>query len=90
MRNLIKFDIKDLGFFDLIVSQHKGKVEVQLFYPPSLAADEKALKKDIASIVEKNGFSAANVALGRSVKPKTITEVFPKIYERKNGVNAKI
>ena len=87
---LIKFDIKDLGFFDLIVSQHKGKVEVQLFYPPSLAADEKALKKDIASIVEKNGFSAANVALGRSVKPKTITEVFPKIYERKNGVNVKI
>ncbi|MCI8342673.1 MAG: hypothetical protein HFE62_05605 [Firmicutes bacterium] len=87
---LIKFDIKDLGFFDLIISQRKDKVDIQIFYPDSMTAMEKTIKKDIAEIAEKNGFSAASIFAGKSVRPKTLTEVFRKLNERKNGVNVKI
>ena len=87
---LIKFDIKDLGFFDLIIGEENGNIDLQLFYPTSLVSEEKSIKKDISSIIEKNGFKMRSSSFSKMIKPKTITEVFPKIYERKNVVNVKI
>ena len=48
------------------------------------------MKKDIAGIMEKNGLSLRNFALGMSLKGKTIEEVFPQIYERINMIDVKI
>ena len=89
-RLLVKFDIKDLGFFDLIITQRKNGVDLQLYYPEALKQKEDIIKKDIAGIMEKNGLSLKNFALGMSFKKKTIEEVFPQIYERINMINVKI
>ena len=89
-RLLVKFDIKDLGFFDLIITQRKNGVDLQLYYPEALKQKEDIIKKDIAGIMEKNGLPLKNFALGLSFKKKTIEEVFPQIYERINMINVKI
>ena len=79
-----------MGFFDLIITQRKNGIDLQLYYPEALKPKEDSIKKDIAGIMEKNGLSLRNFALGMSLKGKTIEEVFPQIYERINMIDVKI
>lgn len=87
---LIKFDIKDVGFFDLILNVKKEFLDLQLFYPEKLSAFEKEIKKGILDIAERNGFTFRFFQIDKSIRPKTLSEVFPKLYERKNAINVKI
>ena len=86
----IKFDIKDVGFFDLIIFNQGDKVDLQLQYPEKFQAMEKEMKKGISALVEKNGMVCRKVYLGKSSEPIALSEVFPEIYERKNAINVKI
>lgn len=86
----IKFDIKDVGFFDLIVVSQKGIVDMQLYYPEKLVSIEREMKSGIQNIIERNGFSFRNFLFEKSIQPKSLSEVFPKIYERKNAINVRI
>lgn len=89
-RLLIKFDIKDIGFFDLILLHQGSKLEMQLHYPEKLQMMEKEIKKGITELVEKNGMTCQKLYLGKSTVPIAISDVFPQIYERKNAVNVKV
>ncbi|MDD3394528.1 MAG: hypothetical protein PHG19_07800 [Anaerotignum sp.] len=86
---LIKFDIKDVGFFDLIILHNKGKIDMQLFCPEKVLAD-KSIRAGLTEIMEHNGFAISSISVDKSKAPISISEVFPKIYERKNTVNVKI
>ncbi len=86
----IKFDIKDIGFFDLIIFNQGDKVDLQLQYPEKFQEMEKEMKKGIAALVEKNGMVCRKVYMGKSSEPIALSEVFPQIYERKNAINVKI
>lgn len=87
---LIKFDIKDVGFFDLILLHQGSKLEMQLRYPEKLQMMEKEIKKGITELVEKNGMTCQKLFLSKSTVPISISEVFPQIYERKNAINVKV
>ncbi len=87
---LIKFDIKDVGFFDLIIMHSKGKIDIQLFCPEKVLALDQGIKAGLSAILERNGFAVKSMAIDKSTTPVSISEVFPKIYERKNTVNVKI
>lgn len=87
---LIKFDIRDLGFFDLIMLYGQQKVDMELYYPESLAPMEKEIQSKLTAILEQNGLTCRSLALGRAGAPKTISEVFPKIFERRNAINVTI
>nr|WP_294680613.1 hypothetical protein [uncultured Anaerotignum sp.] len=86
----IKFDIKNVGFFDLILLHREGILEMQLRYPEELQKSEKEIKKGITDLVEKNGMTCKKLYLSKSDVPISVTEVFPEIYERKNAINVKI
>lgn len=87
---LIKFDIKDIGFFDLILLHQGDKIEMQLRYPEKFQPMEREIKKGITQLVEKNGMSCQRLILAKAAEPISISEVFPQIYERKNAINVKI
>lgn len=87
---LIKFDIKDVGFFDLILLHNKGKIDMQLFCPEKVLAADKGIRAGLTEILERNGFAISSISVDKSKVPISISEVFPKIYERKNTVNVKI
>lgn len=86
----IKFDIKDVGFFDLIILNQGDKVDLQLRYPDKFQPMEREMKKGISALVEKNGLVCRKVYLGKGSEPIALSEVFPQIYERKNAINVKI
>lgn len=87
---LIKFDIKDVGFFDLVILHNNGNVDLQIFCPDKLMGMEKAIQSGLLEIIEKNGMSVKSLSVKKGKEPVTISEVFPKIYERKNAINVRI
>ena len=87
---LVKFDIKEVGFFDLVIVHDNGKVDLQIFCPEKIMEVEKGIYTSLTEIIAQNGLSVRSVSVKRGQKPVLLSEVFPKIYERKNAINVRI
>lgn len=87
---LIKFDIKDKGFFELIMLVDDGKVDMQLFYPDEYESAKSQIKESMFAIMERNDLKFRSYAAGKCVQPVSISEVFPKIYEGRNMINVTV
>lgn len=90
VKALIKFDIEKLGFFDMFFVYKNGKMDMQLDFPDNLKGKEKEIRQNINRIMAENGIRLQNLVTGSSQESIPITEAFPKIYERKNGVNVRV
>lgn len=87
---LIKFDIKDVGFFDLLMVYEKENVSMRLFYPEQLSSFESDIKKGMGEILERNGLNCEYLGVEQAKGSIPVSSVFPKIFERKNAVNVTI
>lgn len=87
---LLKFDIENIGFFDMIVYMNGKEIDIQLYYPEKLDKSQKIIQKNISDIIENNGLKFNSIQLSKSVKRLTINEVFPHILERRNNINVSI
>lgn len=90
IRFLVKFDIQNLGFFDVVINYRGGKVDMLVNYPPRLHPVEKEIRNEIGKIVTNNGLNFHSLELGESRTPISIMEVFPKIVEGRNAVNVRV
>ena len=86
----IKFDIKDVGYFEMILLSREDNVDMQLYYPEKLSAHKKMIQEGVGNIMERNGLHFQSLHTDVLQSPKTISEVFPKLYERMNAVNVRI
>ncbi len=87
---LIKFDIKDVGFFDLLLVYEKENVSMRLFYPEHLSSFESDIKKGMGEILDRNGLNCEYLGVEQAKGSIPVSSVFPKIFERKNAVNVTI
>lgn len=87
---LIKFDIKDVGFFDLLMVYEKENVSMRLFYPENLSPFESEIKKGMGDILSQNGLNCEYLGVEQASGSIPVSSVFPKIFERKNAVNVTI
>ena len=87
---LVKFDIKDVGFFETIILAQNRKVDMELYYPDRYVSRELEIKEAMTRIMEKNNLSFRSLFMARCETPKSISEVFPKVYERRNAINVVI
>lgn len=87
---LIKFDIKDVGFFDLLMVYEKENVSMRLFYPEHLSSFESDIKKGMGEILDRNGLNCEYLGVEQAKGSIPVSSVFPKIFERKNAVNVTI
>lgn len=87
---LIKFDIKDVGFFDLLMVYEKENVSMRLFYPENLSPFESEIKKGMGDILSRNGLNCEYLGVEQASGSIPVSSVFPKIFERKNAVNVTI
>jgi len=87
---LVKFDIRDVGFFESIILLQNKSVDMELYYPEKYKEREIEMKDALTEIMARNELSFRSLFLARVEKPKTITEVFPKIYERRNAINVAV
>jgi len=87
---LVKFDIKDVGFFETIIFAQNKTVDMELYYPDKYKDREIEMKDALTEIMAKNELTFRSLFLAKVEKPKSVTEVFPKIYERRNAINVSI
>ncbi len=90
LRVLIKMDVEGLGAFDLLLNAKGQDVALQLSCPPAVADLAGKMSEKMTDILERNGFQPGMVSVTAMNRPVTVSEVFPKIFERKTGVNVKI
>jgi hypothetical protein len=90
VRGLIKFDISDVGFFDLFFIYSDYKIKLQLNYPEGLQGDSSKIEGQVKNILAQNGIKAEELYFGTSDTSISIEEAFPKIVEGRNTINVKI
>ena len=89
-RVYLKFEILNLGNFDMVMNLKGGKVDLQLFCPSQMEKDFSEIKQSIRGIVEDNQLGNNNIYVERNEGNLTLAEVFPKIKEGRNNVNVTI
>lgn len=87
---LIKFDLKDVGFFDMMMYYEKGKMDMLIHYPEELAGHESDIRDNIRKIMSRNHLEVEYLAVEQGQAPIKVSAAFPKIFERRNAVNVTI
>ena len=87
---LVKFDIRNVGYFETIILSQNKAVEMALFYPEKYKDREIEIKEALTGIMAKNELTFKSLFLAKCEKPKSISEVFPKIYDRRNAIDVAI
>ncbi len=87
---LIKFDLKDVGFFDMMMYYEKGKMDMLIHYPEELAEHESDIRDNIRKIMSRNHLEVEYLAVEQGKEPIKVSAAFPKIFERRNAVNVTI
>ncbi len=87
---LFKIDVEGLGFIDVVLLNREKDVDILLNCSDQLAAFSENIEKGIDTILRRNDLKPVRVAVHKMDRPLTLTEVFPKIYERKDGLNVKV
>ena len=90
IRLLIKMDIQSLGAFDVLINAKADSVSLQVTTPPGVAAHTEDVSSALRAILERNGFRAEEVSVAEMKRPVTVSEIFPKLFERMSGVNVKV
>lgn len=86
----IKFDIRNLGLFDLVLIRRDQELSIQLRYPDRLGSFEEEIRNELNQIMGRNGYRVNQVVLEKGKEPLNVLEVFPEIYERKRSVNVRV
>ena len=87
---LIKFDMKDVGFFDIMMYYEKGKMDMLIHYPDTLAENETEIRNGLREIMKKNHLEVEYLAVEQGKEPISVSAAFPKIFERRNSLNVTI
>ncbi len=90
IRGLVKFDIEDLGFFDMFFSYGRERVSMQINIPDGLEEDSRKIQEDIRRILSEHSIETEELVLGKSNISIPITEAFPRLRERKNSINVSV
>ena len=89
MRILIKMDVESLGAFDLLIQSRPEGVSLNVSCPAEVSAHAGDVSAALGTILRRNGFNVEAMDVHEMKRPLTISEVFPKIFERMRGLNVK-
>ncbi len=88
-RLLIKMDIEELGAFDVLLNVKDSEVALHVACPPGVAAYDRQISDALGGILSRNGLTPTAVRVAAMDRPMAISQAFPKLFERVNGVNVK-
>lgn len=87
---LFKMDVQKLGAFDIILTSREQEVSLNVFCPERVAPFADKIGQTLTQILQRNGLKSGGVTVRQMVRPVTLTEVFPQIFERRNSINVKV
>lgn len=84
------FDVENVGYFELDMQTQDKKLQVQLLCPAGTEEIFRPLKNTIPQIAAANGYNAEDTRVGTLIRKRDLTQVFPKIQDKRSGLNVKI
>ena len=90
LKVFLKFDIQSLGKFELAMTLQNRETKMQLFVPPQLAKQGKAIQADVAEILKKNNIRLGQLMVRERLRDRRIDEVFPEIRQKERTINVRI
>lgn len=90
VQGLLKFDIQDVGFFDMYFVYLDGKIRLLLNCPEGLEEKLDTIRQDVSRILAENDIKTEEFFLETGQKAIPVSDAFPKIFERKNSINVRI
>ena len=89
-RILIKMDIQSVGAFDVLIQNREEGVSLLVTCPKAVAESAPQVTRSLRDILARNGLNVEQVQVAEQYRPLTVSEVFPKLFERMSGVNVKV
>lgn len=86
----LKFDIRNLGRFDLILTLANRQVGMQLYVPSALKESSERIGKDVTGILKKSGLNVGALLVREKKGEIRVTDVFPEIREKERTINVRI
>jgi len=86
----IKFNIQNVGNFELISMVNNGNVNMQIFVPPTLEETPENISRSVQDILKQNGLKVSNMELGVLTRSHRVDEVFPEIKDKEKGINVAV
>ena len=86
----MSFDIEHIGVFELEMLAQNNSINVNLFCPHGLEKTFSSLKPAFARVADNAGYSLGKTNIRSLRKVRDLVEVFPRIAERRSGLNAKV
>ncbi len=83
----LTFDIDAFGRFELDVYANENTASVSLLHPVSFGKNIEAMKAKVSRIAAGSGYAISNFETGILKTPHNLSQIFPKLSERRTGLN---
>ena len=83
----LTFDIDSFGRFELDVYANEKTASVSLLHPVSFGKNIEAIVSKVNRIAAGVGYSISNFETGILKTPHNLSQIFPKLNERRTGLN---
>ncbi len=90
IKMFFKFDIRELGRFDMVLSMQDRQMDMQLYIPPVLTDETASIQKNISEILKKNGLDVSRLLVREKKGELRLQDVFPEIQEKERTINVRI
>ncbi|MBR4097367.1 MAG: hypothetical protein IKK42_08715 [Oscillospiraceae bacterium] len=84
------FEIEDTGYFELELYTRGKNINVALMCPEGTQRDYLPLKESIPALASACGYEANRTIIEPLKRRRDLTNVFPKLNERRSGLNVSV
>lgn len=84
------FEIEDAGYFEMELFSHGKNVSVALMCPAGTEKNYLPIKDSIPELAAACGYNAEKTTVAPLKKRRDLTSIFPKLNERRSGLNVRI
>ncbi len=86
----LTFDVESIGRFELDMYALGDEVNLALLYPPRFEKEIDPMKDRINKVIRNIGYSTRTFETAPLKTPHTLTEIFPKIVDKRTTLNARV
>ncbi len=86
----LTFDVESIGRFEVDMYAIGEEVNLSLLYPPRFEKEIEPMRDRVTKIIKNSGYQARTFETAPLKKPHNLTEVFPKIEDKRTTINKRV
>lgn len=87
---LFKMDIQSLGALEMVLSADQDQgVALRVLGPEAVSEHAALITRDLETILTDHGLTSRGIQVAQLKTPLTLTEVFPRLFDGKGGVDVR-